>query len=36
MLQFDGIIMNDDENLPSQCHPIIKQKKKKEVKIETM
>ena len=30
--------MNDDENLPVQCHPIIKTKKKKmkEVKDDTM
>jgi hypothetical protein len=30
--------MSDDENLPSQCHPLIKPKKKKvqEVKNETM
>ena len=30
--------MNSDENLPAQCHPIIKTKKKKakETKDETM
>ena len=29
--------MNDDENLPAQCHPIIKKKKEaKEQKNETM
>ena len=30
--------MNDEDNFPSQCHPLIKDKKKnkKEIKIETM
>jgi hypothetical protein len=26
--------MSDDENLPSQCHPLIKPKKKKEQEVE--
>jgi len=30
--------MSDEDNFPSQCHPLIKEKKKskKEIKIETM
>ena len=30
--------MNEDENLPAQCHPVIKSKKKKieEIKNDTM